>query len=238
MNNSIFIGRKIADETRNWLQENSVSFIDKPLIEIEFISPDFSLFNTLKNKSKSWAITSNQAAKWLKKYHAEIGLKSTDSIFCISQKQAENLSDLSSEITISKQNNAKSLAELVTKKCVGKTVVYLKSDKSLNTFQAEIDSENIQLFETEVYRNLPVVQKLNADFDAWLFFSPSGIESFVDYGNIISESAIIFAIGNTTGNRAKQIFSNQVIESPIQEEKAFVEFAVKELNLLQPETSH
>ncbi len=76
------------------------------------------------------------------------------------------------EIVISKEKNANSLAELVNKNCIGKTVVYLKGDKSLNTLQTEIDSENIQLFETEVYRNLPVVQKLNTDFDAYLFFSP------------------------------------------------------------------
>ena len=238
MNLSIFIGRELSDETKNWLRKNNVSFINKPLIKIEFLSPDFVFFDPIKQTEKNWAITSNQAAKWFKKHGTEIGLEITDSIFCISQKQAEKLSELSNDIFISRHRNANSLAELVNDKCVGKTVVYLKGDKSLNTLQSEIDIENIELLETEVYRNLPVIQKLDTDFDAYLFFSPSGIDSFIEAGNHISESAQIFTIGHATGNRAKQQFSNQIIESPIQEEKAFVEFAVKELKLLQPETNH
>ena len=238
MSYSIFIGRELSDETRNWLQKNHVSFTDKPLIEIEFLTPDFLLFDPIKQTEKNWAVTSNQAAKWVKIHCTEIGLKITDSIFCISKKQADKLSELSNDIFISKHRNANSLAELVNKKCNGKTVVYLKGDKSLSTFLNEIDSENIQLLETEVYRNLPVIQKLNTNFEAYLFFSPSGIDSFISAGNLISKSAHIFTIGQTTGKRAKQLFLNQIIESPIQEEKAFVEFALKELKLLQPETNH
>ena len=238
MSYSIFIGRELSDETRKRLQKNNVSFIDKPLIKVEYNLPDFLFFERLENKDKYWVITSGWAALWLKKYHTEIALDTLNSIYCLSKKQAEVLSEISNRIVISKDKNANSLAELVNKKCNGKTVIYLKGDKSLNTLQTEIDSENIQLFETEVYQNLQVVQKLNTDFDAYLFFSPSGIDSFIAAGNLISKSAIVFTIGHATGNRAEQVFSSQIIESPIQEEKAFVEFAVKELKLLQPETKH
>ena len=238
MSYSIFIGRELSGETRKWLHSNNVAFTEKPLIKIEFLLPDFLFFNQLKNKEKSFVITSRWAAHWLKKYNSEIGIKSADSIFCISQKKADVLSELSNDIFISKEKNAKSLAELVNENCKEKAVVYLKGDKSLNTLQTEIDSEKIQLFKTEVYRNLPIAQKLSADFDAYLFFSPSGIESFIEAGNLIPASALVFTIGHTSGNRAKQIFTNQIIESPVQEEKAFVEFAVKELKFLQPETNY
>ncbi len=199
--------------------------------------PDFSFFNQLENKDKSWIITSSWAAQWLKKYHAEIGFKSSDNVFCISEKQAGILSEITFKILISKEKNAKSVAELVNENGKGKTVVYLKGDKSLNVFQIE-NNFNIQLFETEVYRNLPVVQKVDADFDAYLFFSPSGIENFIEAGNSTSQSAQIFTIGKTTGNSAKQFFTNQVYESPVQDEFGFIEFTANRLKILQPKNIH
>ncbi len=49
MSYSIFIGRELSDETRNWLQKNNVSFIDNPLIKIEYNLPDFLFFERLEN---------------------------------------------------------------------------------------------------------------------------------------------------------------------------------------------
>lgn len=234
MRNSIFIGREITDETRNWLQNNRVLFIDKPLIKIEYNLPDFSFFNGLKEEALSWVVTSKHAAHWLKNYYTQIGFYPNDTIFCLSQKQRDVLSGISQEILISNEKNANSLVQLVNEKRIGKSVIYLKGSKSLNILQTEIDSVNIQLFETEVYRNLPVIQKLNAHFDAYLFFSPSAIESFIAAGNTIPGSAQIFTIGKTTANKAKQFFMNQVFESPIQEEISFIAFAAKQLKIVQP----
>ncbi|MBN2637197.1 MAG: uroporphyrinogen-III synthase [Prolixibacteraceae bacterium] len=234
MSYSIFIGRNLADETRNWLRDNNVSFTEKPLIRVEYHLPDFSFFNQLKKEERNWVITSNHVAHWLKKYNTEIEFNPCDTLFCLSQKQSEIVAEIADNIFISEQKNAMSVAELVNINCIGKSVIYLKGDKSLNTLQTEIDSVNIQLYETVVYRNIPVHQKITSNFDAYLFFSPSGIESFVEAGNTIQKSARIFTIGRTTQNKAKQIFSNQVSESPFQEETRFIEFAVNQLKKSQP----
>lgn len=233
MINSIFIGRELNNETRNWLFENNISFTGKALIDVKYNPPDNTFFDRIKNETKIWVVTSAWSARWLKKFHSEIGFNSSESVYCISVKQAKILDGLPGEILKSKEKNVKSLFDLVSEKCQGKTIVYLCGDKSLNIIQNELQSSAIRYFETEVYRNIPVAQKIVKDFDAYLFFSPSGIESFISAGNIIHESAYIFTIGKTTGNFAQQVFSNPVLVSPVQEETGFVEFAVRQLKLFQ-----
>ncbi len=232
MSYSVFIGRKLNQETQTWLEENNISFSEQSLLEVEFLAPDLSFFNKTKNESKNWIITSNWAAKWLLNYNTEIGFQSTDVIYCISEKQLETLAGISVNVFVSEQKNAKSLAKLVRKKSDGKTTVYLNGNKSLNIFQNEV-GQNIHIIETEVYRNIPVRQEIAGFFDAYLFFSPSGIESFIHSGNKIPDTALIFTIGQTTGHYAKSIFSNKVVESPIQKELEFVEFAVNQIEKYQ-----
>jgi uroporphyrinogen-III synthase len=229
MSYTVFIGRKLSSETQKWLVENNICFSEQPLIKVELSSPDLSFFNRIKNKNKNWVITSNWAAKWLVMYCSEIGFPASGSIYCLSEKQANMLSEISDEISISAEKNAKSLAELVSKNGHGKTNVYLRGNKSLNVFQSEIGKFNIRIVEVEVYRNIPLLQKISESFDAYLFFSPSGIESYMNAGNAIHSSAQIFAIGKTTGNFARTVFPNRVIESLVQEELGFVKFAISRI---------
>ena len=87
------------------------------------------------------------------------------------------------------------------------------------------------LVEIEAYRNIPVKTKVNNDFNAYLFFSPSGIESFISAGSVIPSSAQVFVIGKTTGKVARKNFSNNVSESTFQSELIFVKSAVHKISI-------
>ncbi len=238
MNQTIFIGRKLTDSAKIVLKNNNISFEDRELIEIKLITPDISFFQTITEKRKNWVITSSWAAKWLKIHHSEIGFSDADSVFCLSAKQAEILKEISSRIFISEQQNAKSIAELVTQKNNDEAIIYLSGNKSLKVLENELHSKEFSFCKSVVYRNTPVIQKINSEFKAYLFFSPSGIESFIETGNLIPGSAVVFTIGKTTGSAAKKYFPNPVLESPVQEEVGFIEFALDKLKSKRKEISN
>lgn len=77
---------------------------------------------------------------------------------------------------------------------------------------------------------------VSGTFDAYLFFSPSGIDGFKASGNFPYPHSLVFANENTTARVAWKVFTNKVCTSPISEELSFVQYSVfrwmKEKNLV------
>lgn len=80
------------------------------------------------------------------------------------------------------------------------------------------------------------IEKLvSGAFDGYLFFSPSGIDSFKTSGNFPHPNSPVFANENSTARAAWRLFTNKVHTSPISEELSFVQYSIfswmKENNL-------
>jgi len=226
MPQKLFIGRKISSETKTWLSGENIAFEEHQLIIIEFCEPDISLFSSFENKPKMWIISSQWAAKWLVKYQKEIGFKTTDSVICLSEKQKGICSGFAANISVSNQQNAVSLSKLAIEKYCGEQVICLTGNLSMNNGELEMKSLGNQFQKTNVYRNSPLLKKVEGEFDVYLFFSPSGAISFSESGNKILASAAILAIGPTTAKSCEEIFGREILISEIQEELAAVQFAV------------
>jgi hypothetical protein len=84
-----------------------------------------------------------------------------------------------------------------------------------------------------------VEQLVSQTFDAYLFFSPSGIDSFKASGNFPHPRSVVFANENSTARSAWKFFTNKVHTSPISEELSFVQYSIfrwmKENNFINPE---
>ena len=82
-------------------------------------------------------------------------------------------------------------------------------------------------------------QLVSQTFDAYLFFSPSGINSFKASGNFPHPHSVVFANENSTARTAWKFFTNKVHTSPISEELSFVQYSIfrwmKENNFINPE---
>lgn len=71
------------------------------------------------------------------------------------------------------------------------------------------------------------IEKLVSEaFDAYLFFSPSGIDNFKDSGNFTHPTSLVFANENSTARAAWRVFTNKVYTSPISEELSFVQYSI------------
>ena len=85
----------------------------------------------------------------------------------------------------------------------------LKRDE-LNTILSE---NNVEVTNIEAYRTVLNERKFDKVFDGILFYSPSGIESYLN--DNIDRIAVAFCIGETTAQEARKYFEKvQVAELP------------------------
>lgn len=72
---------------------------------------------------------------------------------------------------------------------------------------------NIPVQVCPVYETIPIAATVPATFDAVLFFSPSGVDSFFSQ-HTLPEHAVCFAIGHTTADSIQRYTHNPIVTSP------------------------
>ena len=221
-----FIAEKLSQVTRQWLQKQQIQYIEQPFFRIEYKKPNLKFFETMASSSKQWIVTSVYAAHWLVRFQSKIGLTSNDLLYCWSDKQAEILSALNLPVSVSPFLNTTDLAATVIKQNQGEPVLLLHGDKLHNEISAVFLRFFIPFSEVEVYKNTPVEQFVSGVFDAYLFFSPAGIDRFKASGNFPNPTSVVLANENSTAREAWRLFTNKVYLSPEKEELSFVQYAI------------
>jgi uroporphyrinogen-III synthase len=90
----------------------------------------------------------------------------------------------------------------------------------------KLRAAGIALNEIMVYQTIATPRKLQKDYDAVLFFSPSAVESFFT-NNKPKENCILFAIGATTKAAIDQYSQNKTIVAVSPEKEKLVEQAIQ-----------
>jgi uroporphyrinogen-III synthase len=131
-------------------------------------------------------------------------------IFCIGNATAKLVGEhFGNDVIKGTAENAAALADVIIDAGI-KEVVFFCGDQRRDELPATLRAHNITVTEITVYRTIATPQKINKDYSAMLFFSPSAVESFFSENNI-SNGAVLFAIGDTTANAIKKFTANQVI---------------------------
>ena len=192
----------------------------------EYKKPNRSFFGTVARQSKQWVITSTYAAHWLVRFSGQLGITPTDRLYCWSDKQAEILKTLELSVLISSFSNSLELAEKVIVQNQGESVLFLHGDKLHNEISSVFADSGLNYTELEVYKNTPIEKFVSGIFDAYLFFSPSGIDNFKASGNFPNPTSLILANENSTARAAWRVFTNKVYLSPEEEELSFVQYSI------------
>lgn len=221
-----FIDEKLSRVTRQWLQKQHVQFIEQPFIRIEYKKPNLPFFETMANTRKQWVVSSVYAAHWLVRFQEKVGLTMNDRLYCWSSAEAEILEKLNLPIVKSSFSIAAELAENVINQNQGDSVLFLHGDKLHNEISNLFAGFPIQFTEMEVYKNTPIEKFVSGIFDAYLFFSPTGIDNFKASGNFPNPVSLILANQNSTAREAWRVFTNKVYLSPEQEELSFVQDSI------------
>lgn len=220
-----FIGEKLTNKTRKWLSQQQVQYIEQPFLRTEYKKPELGFFESKKEIRKQWIISSIYAAHWLVRFGDKLSIKISDRIYCRSEKQAEILSRLKLPVFVSPKAGFEEFARLVISQNEGEIVISITGD-TINEIESVFTNSGIEFFSIKAYTNSAVNKFVSGFFDAYLFFSASGIDGFKASGNFPHPTSIILANENSTARAAWKVFTNKVLLSPDANELSFVQFSI------------
>ena len=186
---------------------NTIGIEDSDFIKIRFnrIPP-----KVMKNELENVIITSQNGVEAILNSFTkdEMNFKN---IFCVGRRTKKLIENRIGKVThVAK--NAKKLAEYLSKELKNKEVTYFCSDLRLDILPAYLQTNDIVVNEVEAYKTMLSSDKIDEDVSGVLFYSPSGIESYLEKNNI---DKVAFCIGETTAKEARKHFKNvQVANLP------------------------
>lgn len=123
--------------------------------------------------------------------------------------------------------NAASLARQIISNHAISEVVFFCGNLRRNDLPDLLRDNNITIKETVVYHTRLAPQKINKEYDAVLFFSPSAAESFFSL-NLLPLKTTTFVIGHTTAGKARD-YTQRVVISEIPDKLYLLSKAIKSL---------
>lgn len=174
-----------------------------------------------------WAFTSHHAVEslhYLARKH-RLNLPNPPGAYTMDGRTAEKCRHLFPGINIlGMANNARSLGLHIAKQDERK-VVFFCGNLRRQELPEILKNENIALKEIQVYETVSIPVKVTESFDGIMFFSPSGINSFLEQNNLPSH-AVCFAIGETTANALRQITKGLVRIAPQPTQESIVNLVI------------
>jgi len=130
-------------------------------------------------------------------------------IFCVGRRTKKLIESRIGKVTFAAKN-ALALAEYISKETAIKQVSYFCSDVRLDVLPTYLQAHEIAVHEVEVYKTMLNPIKIAAAVSGVLFYSPSGIESYLQEN---STDKIAFCIGETTAMVARKHFDKVEVAS-------------------------
>lgn len=209
-------------------KEHGFKIIEQEAIQIRPIftkEKKDEIFFLLEAKPEFVVFTSSNAVSTLKKYLNDYSnyLPLCWKIFCLGGKTKDAvLQDDTFFGTIEgTANNATALAQLILDKGV-KEVVFFCGNKRRNELPDLLQTNGVGIHEIVLYETVETPFTVAAGVDALLFFSPSAVQSFFS-ANQLKESAVCFAIGQTTADSLEQFTKNKIIISKEPSQEALLD---------------
>lgn len=131
---------------------------------------------------------------------------------CVGEKTARKLAGMGHRI-LDVRENAKALAEQIIRKYAGRSFIYFCGNQRLDTLPGMLHEAGVRLEERVVYQTGLREEWFDEEFDAVLFFSPSGVRSFISANQLGDATAL--CIGPTTAQAVQKYTKEFLIaESP------------------------
>ena len=206
----ILVTKTLTKNQRNTFIEGIEPF------EKNFITTNTINFEVPTRKTGATIFTSQNAVNSVSK---KISVIEND-ILCVGEKTAQSIRIAFKKEPLIIKNSSEELGNEITLRNY-ESITFFNGNLRRKEIPIIIRSKNIDLEEVMVYKTNLTPHKIKTKFDGILFFSPSGVESFLK-NNSFSENTTIFAIGSTTAqyidkNNDQCIVSqNPTIESTIE----------------------
>ncbi len=200
---SILSTKTLSDEQRQVFVNANIDLLEQDFIEIE--NNNFEL----KNINNNLIFSSQNAVLSLMEQNDFEKLK-TKNCFCVGIKTKELLEENSFKVDVY-MDYASELAEIITLIYNKESFTFFSGNLRKETLPKALKEAKIKFNEIEVYQTKLAPFKISKEekFDGILFFSPSGVESFLKDNKIKTETC--FCIGATTASALEKITKNIII---------------------------
>jgi uroporphyrinogen-III synthase len=180
------------------------------VLESDFIKTENKQFD-LKEINENLIFTSQNAAQSILNHPKCEELKAKN-VFCVGLKTKILLSESGFNV-IAYTGYASDLAEIITLIYSSESYTFFSGNLRKETLITALAAASIKLNEIQVYATSLTPQKIKTPVEAILFFSPSGVESYLS-ANVIKKETC-FCIGETTAEALHKITKNILIaENP------------------------
>ena len=176
----------------------AIGIKDSDFIKIRFnrIPP-----KVIKNEIENVVITSQNGVEALLNSFTkdEMNFKN---IYCVGRRTKKLIENRIGKVAhVAK--NAQKLAEYLATELETKKVTYFCSNVRLDTLPAYLREQGIAVNEVEAYKTMLSSEEINDEISGVLFYSPSGIESYLEKN---ATDKVAFCIGETTAVEARKHF--------------------------------
>ncbi len=176
------------------LDVQCVDFIETTAFPFKIEQLSYKNFDAL-------AFTSANAVKYFFQNNGAAALAKGKKIFAIQGKTQDELLGKEIETTITAAS-AQELATAIIKGNAAKDVLHICGNLRLPVMEETLQQAGILYADLMVYQTGTKAKKVNDTFDAILFYSPSGVESFLALNNLNNET-VYCCIGSTTAQELK-----------------------------------
>lgn len=156
--------------------------------------------------------TSKNAVLSILKNKNAASLKQINCI-CVGEKTKELL-EQNGFVVLDFTHYAEDLTKVILEKYSDKRFAFFCGNLRRNVLPDFFNENQIKFHEIQVYQNQLTPRKINEEFDAVLFFSPSGVISFLEKNTL--EDQVCFCIGTTTADALASYTKHVILsEKPI-----------------------
>ncbi|MDC8002439.1 uroporphyrinogen-III synthase [Aureisphaera galaxeae] len=211
---TILSTKRLSLSQKELLLNAGVSFVEYDAIEIapiQFEAPAQveNAIVTSMNGTKSIFPSETSVSNW----------------FCVGPTSSTFLKENGQNVVKTAENSSE-MADFIVKNHKNDTFFYFCGAQRRDELPERLKSEKIDFFEVKTYKTEQKPHKFDQKWDGILFFSPSGVQSFVSENKI--KDATAFCIGETTASEAQKHTRNVIIANSTRIESVIAK-AVKTL---------
>lgn len=193
--------KKLKSNQKNFLLNAGFSIVEADFIKISILPFQ------LKNLPDLLLFTSQNAVESVLKNEKANDLKNIPAI-CVGLKTKQLLQENGFSV-LEMEEYAQRLAPIIQKDFSKEHIAFFAGNLRRNVLPDAMNQTNIDFDEYLVYQNEESSVKIEAKTDGILFYSPSGIKSYLKQNTITHQ--MCFCIGTTTADALKGITENVVI---------------------------
>lgn len=204
------------------IQKKALLDANFSVIDVDFIQTKNQNFE-LTQQHDNLIFTSQNAAQSVLLHPKSNELKSKN-VFCVGIKTKALLEENGFNVMVY-VDYASDLAEIITLIYANESYTFFSGNLRKETLPKALKEAKIKFNEIQVYETLLTPKKIKETVEAILFFSPSGVESYMMENKLKKE--ICFCIGETTAAALPKTVKNIIVaDQPLIEE--VIEHAIAE----------